>query len=273
MTDKLKVLIVFLLLFVVFYPVYPDLWNTWMNHSNNSHGILVPFISMYFVWDKRIELKSLDVSSSYWGLLLFIVSITFYLMALVGGIAVISRAMIVFALAGIVLYLFGAKIFKALAFPLFFLLFMVPVPVSVVSMVSLPLQTFATKISAGIIQTCSIPVFREGNMLYFVQTQLEVAEACSGIRSIVAITMLSTIFVYLSKGSWTQKIIVLASAVPIALSANILRISGTGILAHFYGDKVARGFLHDFSGFAVFFFGLVLLLIEYVILNKLFEKD
>jgi exosortase len=272
MTDKLKAFIVFALLAVVFYPVYPDLWNAWMSHSNNSHGILVPFVSMYFILDRRSALKTTDISSSRWGLVVLVISLLFYLLALVGGITVVSRVMIVFTLIGAVLYLYGVRIFKILAFPLFFLLFMVPVPVSIIGMVSLPLQTFATKISAGIIQSCAIPVLREGNMLYFVQTQLEVAQACSGIRSIVAITMLSAIFVYLSKGSLTQKVILLCSAIPIALLANILRVSGTGILAHFYGDKVARGFLHDFSGLAVFVFGMLILLLEYITLNKLMKK-
>jgi exosortase len=149
----------------------------------------------------------------------------------------------------------------------------ITVPESIIGLVSLPLQAFATKVSAGIIQACSIPVLREGNMLYFVQTQLEVAEACSGIRSIVAITMLSTVFVYLSKGRLLQKIIILCSAIPVALLANILRVSGTGILAHFYGDQVARGFLHDFSGLAVFVFGMLILFFEYMTLNKLLNNS
>jgi exosortase len=272
MGDRFKTGIVLLLLILVFLPVFPDLWHAWMNHSNNSHGLLVPLISLYFVWDRRDELQSVQLSSSGWGLLLLIISLIFYLLAVVGSVAVVSRAMIVFALAGTILYLYGGRVFRILAFPLMFLLFMVPVPQSVVGILSLPLQGFATRISAGLISFCSIPVYREGNMLYFVQTQLEVAEACSGIRSIVALTMLSTLFVYLSgKGIW-QKVIMLFSAIPVALLANILRVSGTGVLAHYYGDKVARGFLHEFSGMVVFSFGLVVLFVEYRFLTWLFEK-
>ena len=273
MTDRWKVFIVFALLAAVFYPVYPELWNTWMSHSNSSHGVLVPVISLYFIWDRRSELRTCDISSSNWGLLVLVFSLVCYLLALIGGIAFVSRAMLVFSLVGLVLYLFGKNYFKILAFPLIFLVFMIPVPISIIGLVSLPLQTFATKVSAGIIQACSIPVLREGNMLYFVQTQLEVAEACSGIRSIVAITMLSTVFVYLSKGRLLQKIIILCSAIPVALLANILRVSGTGILAHFYGDQVARGFLHEFSGLAVFVFGMLILFLEYIALNKLLNKS
>ena len=150
---------------------------------------------------------------------------------------------------------------------------MVPVPDSILNIVAFPLQLFATKISSHIIAALSIPVYREGNMLYFVQTQLEVAEACSGLRSIMALTMLSVIFVYLLDKGWLRKVILLASAIPLALIANIIRVSGTGILAHFHGEKVARGFLHEFSGLAVFAFGFILLFLEYSLLNKSGSKQ
>ena len=125
MTDRWKVFIVFALLALVFYPVYPELWNTWMNHSNNSHGVRVPVISLYFIWARRSELRTCDISSSNWGLLVLVFSLVCYLLALIGGIAFVSRAMIVFTLVGLVLYLFGKKYFKILAFPLFFLIFMI----------------------------------------------------------------------------------------------------------------------------------------------------
>jgi len=153
----------------------------------------------------------------------------------------------------------GGDMLRQLAFPLGFLFFMIPVPDSLLNMVAFPLQLMATKISASLIQLCSIPVYREGNMLYFVQTQLEVAEACSGIRSVMALTMLSVIFAYTSSVNWWRRGILILSAIPIALLANILRVSGTGVLAHFFGDRVARGFLHEFSGLVVFLFGLAVL--------------
>jgi exosortase len=106
-------------------------------------------------------------------------------------------------------------------------------------------------------------------MLYFVETQLEVAEACSGIHSIVALLMLSTVLVHYFPMTLKYKIIIIFSAIPIALFANIVRVSGTGILAHFYGASVARGFLHQFSGMAVFVFGLFLLGMEYRIIRKI----
>ncbi len=264
----LKLSTLLILWVVAFYPIYPELFETWLNHSNNSHGLLVPLISIYFIWQQREKLNSIQISSSQIGMVILVISMLFYLISYAGGIAFVSRAMIVFSIIGIVLFTLGWKLFKIVAFPLLFLLFMVPVPTSVIGLVAFPLQLFATNIAAFIIKIVSIPVYQEGNMLYFAQTQLEVAEACSGIRSIMALMMLSVIFVYLTgKGLW-RKIIILASAIPIALLANIIRVSGTGILAHFYGDKVARGFLHEFSGMVVFAFGFIILVLEYTFLNK-----
>lgn len=263
-----KNLCVFILWGILFLPVYPGLWDTWMNSSNNSHGILVPFISAYLIWTKKDKLAAVSVSSSKWGLIILASSIFFYILALGGHVTVIQRIMLVSSLAGLVLFNFGSSIFKILAFPLLYLFFMVPVPISIYSLTAMPLQLFATDIARFIIQTLNIPVLQEGNMLYFAQTQLEVAEACSGLRSMTAFVMLGVLFAYLmDKGPWRQIILVL-SAIPLAIFANVIRVTGTGILAHFYGKEAARGFLHEFSGMAVFVFGFILLFLEYKFLSK-----
>lgn len=264
-----KIILLLLLWAAVFGPVVPAMVDTWLNHSDNSHALLVPVIALYFVWKKRQELSQVEVAGSVWGGLFLAGSLAVYLISYAGGIAVFARLMIVFSLFGLIWSALGWQAVRILAFPLGFLLFMVPVPDTVLGMVSFPLQMLATRISAGVIQLCSIPVYREGNMLYFVQTQLEVAEACSGIRSIMSLTMLSVVFAYMSCTGWWRKAVLILAAIPIAMLANILRVSGTGILAHFFGDRVARGFLHEFSGLAVFVFGLVLLYLVFTMLNRI----
>lgn len=266
-----KFLMLLSLWIACFHPLYSELANTWLNHSNNSHGLLVPFISLYFIYEKKEQLGEVEVTPFYLGAVFLLISMAGYLISLAGGIAFIARIMLVLSLISLILFALGKEVFKVIFFPLFFLLFMVPIPESFVALVSLPLQGFATTISAAIIKAFSIPVYQEGNMLYFAQTQLEVAQACSGIRSIVSLTMLSFIFVYLSKRGFSQKLILLLSAIPIALIANIIRVSGTGILAHFYGSIVAQGFLHEFSGLAVFVFGFLVLMLEFSLLNKYAE--
>ncbi|MCB2141183.1 exosortase/archaeosortase family protein [bacterium] len=266
---KMKPLILILLWAIAFYPLYPLLFETWMNDSNSSHGILVPLISTFLIWRMRPELEDLPKQTDLRGLLILIASMSLYILSYAGGVTVISRCMIVFSLIGLVLYNFGPTVLKVLAFPLLFLIFMIPVPVSLIGLVSVPLQRLATDVSAALIRLVSIPVYQDGNMLYFAQTQLEVAEACSGIQSITAMLMLGAIFVYMNPMSNRGKVILLALTIPVAMSANIVRVTGTGILAHFYGSVVATGFLHEFSGMVVFVFGLSLMMIVYKIIQHI----
>ena len=212
------------------------------------------------------------ISNSNMGAIILFISMGLYLISYAGAITVVSRAMIVSSLIGLVLFTLGKGFFSLLAFPLLYLIIMVPVPDSILGLVAFPLQLFATKVSTFIIQALSIPAYREGNMLYFAQTNLEVAEACSGIRSIMSYLMLSFIFAYLMDKNWNKRAILVISAVPLAVFSNMVRVTGTGILAHFYGSKVALGFLHEFSGLAVFAFGFVLLLGEYILLNRVSSK-
>ncbi len=270
---KLKLIVLLILWAVAFIPVYPSLFWTWINHSNNSHGILVPFISAFLVWQKRYQLRQSSVSNSDWGMIILVSTMFLYILSYAGAVTVISRVMIVFSLIGLILFTLGKDIFSTIKFPLLYLLFMVPVPDTIYNLVAFPLQLFATKVSAFIIQIVSIPAYREGNMLYFAQTQLEVAEACSGLRSMTAFIMLSFLFAYIMDKNWKKRILLVLSAVPLALFANILRVTGTGVLAHFYGEQVARGFLHEFSGLAVFAFGFILLSLEYLLLNKVKVKS
>lgn len=254
--------------FVSFIPIYQSLVEALIKDANNSHGMLVPFVSLFFIWQKRDKLKSSRVSSSNLGAFILVVSMVLYLLGYTGGIVFISRTMVVFSLVGLLLFTLGKDVVKIIIFPLLFLLFMVPVPVTVRGALAFPLQLFATKISYFFIQALSVPVYQEGNMLYFAQAQLEVAETCSGIRSIAAFNVLSVVFSYLLDKGWSRRMVLLASAIPLAMFTNIVRISGSGILAHFYGSRIAVGFLHEFSGIVVFVFGFILFLFEFILLNR-----
>ena len=265
--ELFKIALLAALWLLVIAPVVPSMVDTWFSHSDNSHAVLVPFISLYFTWSKRAELAETAKKGSFLGGLFLTLCLALFLISYIGGIAFGVRLMIVTSLIGLVWNCWGWSSLRVLAFPLGFLFFMVPIPDTLLNVVSFPLQLQATKISTWVISLFSIPVYREGNMLYFVQTQLEVAEACSGIRSIVALTMLSVLLAYMSDAGWPKKAFLVVCAIPVALLANVLRVSGTGILAHFYGDKVARGFLHDFSGLVVFLFGLAVMFLLYRLLD------
>lgn len=229
---------------------------------------MVPLISLYLIFDKRKLLNLKDIETSSWGLVLLVISLLLYVVGIIGSVEILPRLTIVTTLMGLALFHLGRKIFAELFFPLLFLFFMVPVPDSVIGAVAFPLQLIATKLAAQIINSLSIPVYREGNMLYFANTSLEVAEACSGIRSLVSYLMLGTLFAYMVRGRFYKRILLVAAAIPLAFFANLLRVTGTGILAHFYGSKVARGFLHEFSGIVMFIFGFILLFLLYTALDR-----
>lgn len=270
-SDKLKILSLILVWVALFAPIFPKLIRDWLDHSDNSHGFIVPIMAGYLAWQRKGKLLSATINSSISGGIFLSLTLAVYVLSYAGGIAFVSRVALVLSLFGLVWCSYGKDITKIFTFPILFLLFMIPVPYSLMSEVSLPLQLIATRLAAYLINLCSIPVYREGNMLYFVGTQLEVAEACSGIRSIMSLTMLAFVFASMLPAGWEKKAILIASAVPVAILANIIRITGTGILAHFYGDKVARGFLHEFSGIIVFAFGFVVMLWLFTLFNR--KKD
>lgn len=253
---------------IAFYPIFESLFQAWISKSDNSYCMLVPLISLFFIWNKKEQIKTMPITKNNIGLFIMIVSMVMYIISYVGDLAFISRLMIIFSLIGLLTYTLGEKIVKVMVFPLFFLLFVVPVPDSILNLVAFPLQLLATNISYTIISALSIPVYQEGNILYFAQAHLEIVEACSGIRSIISLTMLGVILAFLSNNGYVTKFILILSAIPIAMIANIFRITSSGILAHFFGRDAIEGIYHDFSGLIVFILGFLLLIGEFLFLNK-----
>lgn len=255
----------------VFWPILPELWTIWWEDSNNSHGLLVPVIAAYLAWIKRDTLRGLPIRPSAWGLALLVFALSMYLVGLRVHLALPARVALVLSTAGLVWWNFGSVVARCLWFPLAFLGFMIPVPDTLSLMVTFPLQLFASDVSARLITVGGIPVLREGTMLYFATAALEVSEACSGIRSMVSYLTLGTLFAHLGGGGMGlgQKAILLLSTIPLALVVNIIRVTGTGILATYFGSAAARGFLHEFSGFVVFGLGFLLLCGESVVLRRM----
>jgi len=261
-------ILLLVMVIVLYYPILPGMYNDWFQYNNNSHGILVPFISGFLLWRVRKKIPWEDVSTSWTGFLIMILSIILYVVGYAGGIEVLPRIMFVSTIIGLTIFNWGPRVFSVIAFPMFFLFFMVPIPLSIETLVSFPLQMWVTKISYVIIQALSISVLREGNILHFANASLEVAEACSGIRSLTAYIMLGFLFSYMMKANWIRRSLVVLIAIPLSFIVNIVRVTGTGVLAHFFGSRVARDFLHEFSGLLVFVLGFFLLFLVYWCLEE-----
>jgi len=263
--------VVFLLMCILFLfaPVIESMWNEWMSNSNNSHGILVPFLSLY-LFHKRFEdpvsrekMKG-ESDLSLWspeillGLFGILFALVLYFLGVVGGILIFKRLAFVLSILSTVIFVFGWRTFDTLRFPLLFLFFMIPVPVTVYGIVALPLQLLTTKVSVFVLQFSPLPIWAEGNIIHVGREMLEVAEACSGLRSLISFIMIASLFAYLARVKMWQKLSIVAASIPVAVVGNVVRIIFTSFIAYIYGSKVASGFIHDVSGYIMFILAFII---------------
>jgi exosortase len=244
----------------VYWQVFVRLIDAWIVDGNYSHGWLIIPIAGYFAWERRQKLLSTPIAPSWFGLVVFAFGILVLLAGLIGSELFLSRVSLIFTLAGIVLFLFGWAHLRILAFPLAFLVLMIPIPAIIFNKIAFPLQLFASRVGEAAITAANIPVLREGNVLVLANTSLEVAEACSGIRSLVSLITLGLVFGYFADPRGWVRALIVASTVPVAIISNGARVAGTGILAHYYGAAAAEGFFHEFSGWAVFIVAFLMIL-------------
>jgi exosortase D (VPLPA-CTERM-specific) len=261
------------LILLLYRPILPDLIHTWDTDPDNAHGILVPFLTGWLIWRKRKELAGTPVRPWWPGLAGTLLSLLLYALCYLGDVAVGARASLVLLIYTSVLLTLGREFERKLRFPLLFLLFMVPVPDSLKSQVAFPLQLFASWVSASLLNLFGIVVVREGNVLHLRETSLEVAAACSGIRSMVSYLMLGIFFSYVSQNRKKVTILLISLSIPIALAANVARVTLSGFLAEWFGPETAEGFLHEASGLIMFAFGFVIFLALNHFLNRVYASD
>jgi len=253
---------------LLYYPVVVKLVQDWGVDDNYSHGYFIPFIAAYMVWQKKEELASAPKKGSLWGLVVVLMGLAQFALAWAGSEYFLQGTSIVVVLFGVVLFLWGSASTKIVWVPIAYLAFMVPLPAILWNKIAFPMKLFASKVAADAIQALGFTVLREGNILTLPNTVLEVADACSGLRSLTSLLALSAAMAYLaSMGSW-KKWLLFLSAAPIAVVCNVLRLIGTAVLARYYGAAVAEGFLHTFSGWLVFILGLAMLAAVYALLQR-----
>jgi len=256
---RLQYLAVIPLLMGLYYLIVPDMVMDWYNDDNYSHGFLVPVIAGYFFWQRWPALKQRPVKPDGLGLVVIVLALCQLLLGWLATEYFTMRSSLIILLAGCVLYFFGREILKAMALPLCFLIFMIPIPYLIYDMAAFPLKMFVTKVSVSFLRMVGVVVVREGNIIMFPTTTLEVADACSGIRSLISLLALAVAYAFYLQTTNTRRFILIASAVPIAIATNALRVIGTGFLAQWWGAKAAEGFFHEFAGLMVFALAMVLL--------------
>ena len=257
---------------ILYYSVFQSLVYDWTNDPDFSHGFLIPFISLYLVWQRADELENLEVSPSNFGILVILSGLFLLIIGNLAAEYFTQRFSFLILLSGIILLLLGRQHLKLLAFPIVFLIFMIPIPSILLLKLTFPMQLFAAKVATVTLQLLDIPVLREGNVIHLVENTLEVERACSGIRSLISLLAIGTVLAYfITKVTW-QRAVVILSCFPIAIATNAFRVTMTGVLANYYGMKAAEGFFHGFSGMVLYFAGLILVGIVGLSLSKV-TKD
>ena len=246
-------------LLLLYLPMFRKLVYDWGHDDNYSHGFLIIPIALYLLWERRADLAAAKVAPSNFGLVLTLLSLVVLAAGTLGSELFLTRVSLIGVLGGIVWFLYGMAYLRVLIFPLAFLLLMIPIPSIIFNQIAFPLQLLASRFGEVVLRMFDIPVLREGNVITLANTQLEVAEACSGIRSLISLLTLGIVYGYFTdKRPWVRLAIALAT-IPVAIVANGLRVAGTGVAAHHYGPQAAQGFFHEFSGWVVFVVSLVLL--------------
>jgi len=289
-----KTLAIAAALVFVYFATLKKLGADWWSDENYSHGLMIPFVIGFIIWQERAKFSGKQpAQTSTW---LGGLGIAFAVMALWAGTAgaelFVQRASLLLMLASIAVYFVGLRVLRVIAVPLFLFALAIPIPQIVFNRIAFPLQLFASRCAVAAMQMFEIPVLRQGNVIELMPLgatepkRLAVVEACSGIRSLMTLVTLAVVYAYftgrknpdanlpsapdrknqvrdklefLGRFGFWRALILVAAAVPIAILTNAARVSGTGVLAHYYGTKVADGFFHTFSGWVIYIVAAALL--------------
>ncbi len=249
-------------------PILLEMGRDWARDDNYSHGFLVPFVAAYVLWQQRERLAGLVPRGAWSGLFLLLLGLAGLVVGEIGAEQFTKRLSFLVVLGGGIAFLAGWRWLKAVAFPYAYLLFMVPLPYILYDAVAFPLKLFAARFATTVVANLGIPIYAEGNVIYLESTTLQVADACSGIRSLMSLLALAAAFAYLTQRPGWRRWVLFLAAIPIAIATNMARIVGTAVLADHYGAKVAMGFFHEFAGLVVFGAALVLLFVAGALLSR-----
>jgi len=255
-----KALIVIIGLAILYRQILYELAQDWWNNPDYSHGLVLPFVTLWLIWRRREKLAATPSAPSNFGLLVMIGSLCLLFLGQLGAELFTTRVSLLFLLGGMVLFFFGWKHLRMVAFPLGLLLLAIPLPAIIFYQITFPLQLLASRLGSFFLETTRVPVLREGNVMVLPNVTLEVAEACSGVRSLFTLATLTILYGYLLEDGILLRLVLVALTVPLALFCNGLRIMGTGILAQYVTPEAAEGFFHTFSGWFIFLVALIILL-------------
>jgi len=258
--SHVKLIVASILFLLTYLPTLIWMWDRWFaRDSYYSHGILIPFVTGFLIWQDKEMLAKMKIKSSSWGIPVIMAGIGLHLLSSLFRVYFSSGFSMLIVLIGMVLYFYGVKILRAVLFPILFLLFMFPVPLVVIANISFKMKLFAAKIATASLNGMGLPAIQEGSQIRMRHALVIVDDVCSGLRSLISLTALGSIFAYWMKSSMLRKILLFCSTAPIAVLTNVFRIIFLASIAEIWGPERAVGFVHDVSGFLVFAFAFLML--------------
>ncbi len=255
------------LLMACYAPLLWGLVRQWATGEDMSHGFFVPVVAGFVAWQRRAEIAAAEASPNYWGLAIAAWRGVQMVLATLAAQLFVARTAFLVSLVGAILFLGGTRVLKILAFPLFLLMFMFPIPAIVYARATLPLQLFASSVAETILSALGVPVLRDGNVLELASQRLSVVEACSGIRSLVSLAFLALVYAYFFDRRTWMRWLLLAATIPIAIAANAARVTLMGLMGEVRTD-LARGLPHLAEGWVLFVTALALVVVFHRMVNR-----
>jgi exosortase len=265
-----QVVALLLLVAWLYASILAHLFLQWVGPSrdpNFEHGIFVPLFALFVLWQDRKRLGAISPAPSWTGLPLVLLSLLMLVLGVLGAELFFSRVSLLILLAGLIILFQGWTFFRGVLFPWAFLILMIPIPNLILQQVTFPLQLLASKLATDLLDLVGVPVLRQGNVIVLASMPLDVAEACSGIRSLLTLVTLAIIYGYLMETRIWVRVVLALLAVPIAVAANSFRIFGTGLLVQYWDPDKAEGFFHTFSGWLIFVVALIMLFLVHRVIS------
>ena len=251
----------------LYWRVLIKLVHDWYTIPDFSHGFLIPLFVGYAMWSLRERIRRTPIEPSWAGVSCVLLALLVLLTGVYGADLFLSRLSLVLLIVGLVWTFAGVRMLRTLAFPLAVLLLAIPFPAIIFNRITFPLQLFASRLAATALPVFGVPVLREGNVIQLPQIQLEVAEACSGIRSLMTLFTVAVMYGYFMEKSTARRWVLALASLPIAVAANAVRIVGTGVCVQYWSPEKALGFFHEFSGWLIFVVSMMCLFLLHKLMS------
>jgi exosortase D (VPLPA-CTERM-specific) len=257
------------LMTVAFWGGIDELIVRWDKQEEYSHGYLLPFLTLYFIWQKKDVISQSEFSPSWWGVVFILAALVVFIVGEISALFILTQYALIAVLLGLALAIMGWPAVKPVVAPILLLAFAIPLPYFLEASLSANLQLLSSRLGVSFIRWCQIPVYLEGNMIDLGVFKLQVVEACSGLRYLFPLLSLGFICAYLFDTVFWKRVVLVLSTIPITILMNSFRIGMIGVLVDNWGIAMAEGFLHDFEGWIVFMACFGVLFVEMAILNRI----